>query len=184
MCEFCLPFISVRWQGRQRDWTKPKERWHRITFLFQDFFHLELFPQRDWLKRGLMQKCWRREDATHNCFLKGTSATKTNGKMWEFFPSRGPPLPVWEPHVCEKKNMVYFAFQDLRNIFGFQKNVHFWVVLWFVEVGTGDPTPPRKRKIPTLSRFVIFFLQNEHSGTQNKINLKWSNWSDNTSPLL
>ena len=78
--------------------------------------------------------------------------------------------------------MVHFAFQDLRNIFGFHKNVHFWVVLWFVEVGTGDPTPPLKRKIPTLSRFVIFFLQNEHSGTQNKINLKWSNWPDNTSP--
>ena len=94
--------------------------------------------------------------------------------MWEFFPSGGPPPPppclgmtrLWE------KNMVYFAFQDLRNIFGFYKNVHFWVVLWFVEVGTGDPTPPLKRKIPTLSRFVIFFLQNEHSGTQNKINLK------------
>ena len=103
------------------------------------------------------------------------------------FPKWGtpPPLPpVWEWHVCEKKIMVYFAFQDLRNIFGFHKNVHFWVVLWFVEVGTGDPTPPLKRKIPTLSRFVIFFLQNEHSGTQNKINLKWSNWSDNTSPLL
>ena len=106
-------------------------------------------------------------------FLKGRLQQTKNGKMWEFFPSRGPPLhPVWEPHVCEKKYMVYFAFQDLRNIFGFQKNVHFWVVLWFVEVGTGDPTPPLKRKIPTLSRFVIFFLQNEHSGTQNKINLK------------
>ena len=27
-----------------------------------------------------------------------------NGKMWEFFPSGGPPPlpPVWEPHVCEK----------------------------------------------------------------------------------
>ena len=72
-----------------------------------------------------------------------------NGKMWELFPSR-----------------------NLRNIFGFHKNVHFWVVLWFVEVGTGDPPPPLKRKIPTLSRFVRFFLQNEHSGTQNKINLK------------
>ena len=28
------------------------------------------------------------------------------------------------------------------NLFGFHKNVYFWVVLWFVEVGTGDPTPP------------------------------------------
>ena len=87
------------------------------------------------------------------------------------FSKSGAPPPVWEPHVCEKKYMVYFAFQDLRNIFGFHKNVHFWVVVWFVEVGTGDP-PPLKRKIPTLSRFVRFFLQNEHSGTQNRINLK------------
>ena len=91
--------------------------------------------------------------------------------MWELF--RGPPPPsLGTPCLWEEKNMIYFAFQDLRNIFGFHKNVHFWVVLWFVEVGTGDPTPPLKRKIPTLSRFVIFFLQNEHSGTQNKINLK------------
>ena len=44
-------------------------------------------------------------------------------------------------------------------------------------------TPPPCGKIPTLSRFLwLFFSQNEHSGTQSKINLKWSNWSDNTSP--
>ena len=95
--------------------------------------------------------------------------------MWEFSHVRDPSphsLQFGNPMFVREKNMVYFAFQDLRNIFGFQKNVHFWVVLWFVEVGTGDPTPPLKRKIPTLSRFVIFFLQNEHSGTQNKINLK------------
>ena len=80
----------------------------------------------------------------------------------------------------------YFAFYDIRNIFGFHKYFTFGVVLWFVEVGMGDPDSPTplKRKIPTLSRFVWFFLQNEHSGTQIKINLKWSNWSDNTSPLL
>ena len=36
--------------------------------------------------------------------LRDVLATK-NGKMWEFFPSRDPPLPpVWEPHVCEKTN--------------------------------------------------------------------------------
>ena len=98
---------------------------------------------------------------------------KITGKCGNFSQVWDPPSPQFgNPMFVRKKIMVYFAFQDLRNIFGFQKNVHFWVVLWFVEVGTGDPTPPRKRKIPTLSRFVIFFLQNEHSGTQNKINLK------------
>ena len=36
---------------------------------------------------------------------------KKIGKMWEFFPSRGPPLPpVWEPHVCEEeKNYGLFS---------------------------------------------------------------------------
>ena len=28
----------------------------------------------------------------------------------------------------------------------------------------------------------FLWLQNEHYGAQNKINLKWSNWSDNTPP--
>ena len=32
------------------------------------------------------------------------------------------------------------------------------MVLWLVEVGTGDPPLPPKQKIPTLSRFVIFFF--------------------------
>ena len=32
----------------------------------------------------------------------GTSSAKKYGNMWEFLPSRGPPLPpVWECHVCE-----------------------------------------------------------------------------------
>ena len=67
----------------------------------------------------------------------------------------GDPPPVWEPHVCEKKYMVYFAFQDLRNIFGFQKNVTFWVVLWLVKVGMDDPPNPSPAgKFPTLSRFL------------------------------
>ena len=91
--------------------------------------------------------------------------------MWEFSQVGDPLPPAWEPHVCEGKMWFILHFRTLGTFVGFQKNVHFWVVLWFAEVGTGDPTPPRKRKIPTLSRFVIFFLQNEHSGTQNKINL-------------
>ena len=62
--------------------------------------------------------------------------------MWEFFPSRGPtpPSPQFgNPMFVKKKNMVYFGFLDIRNIFGFHKNFTFWVVLWFVEVGMGDP---------------------------------------------
>ena len=35
MYEFCLPLVSVRWQGRQRDWTE--ERRDRIIFRFKDF---------------------------------------------------------------------------------------------------------------------------------------------------
>ena len=35
---------------------------------------------------------------------------KKNRKIGECFPSRGPPPPVWECHVFEKKIMVYFAF--------------------------------------------------------------------------
>ena len=123
----------------------------------------------------------------HHCdSILGTLPKKKNGKRWEFFPSGGPPPPppclgmtrLW------KKNMVYFAFQDLRNIFGFHKNVHFWGAIMVCRSGHGWHPHPLKWKIPTLSRFLWFFLQNEHSGTQNKINLKWSNWSDNTSPLL
>ena len=68
--------------------------------------------------------------------------------------------------VCQKKRENVGIFP--KSGFGFHKNVHFLGGLWFVEVGTGDP--PLKRKIPTLSRFVRFLLQNEHSGTQNKIN--------------
>ena len=77
--------------------------------------------------------------------------------MWDFFPSRG--SPSLSPHFW---NPMF-----VRN-FGFHENVNFWVVLWLVEVGMDDP-PPLAGKIPTLSRFPVFFLQNELSGIQNKI---------------
>ena len=44
----------------------------------------------------------------------GTLPKKKNGKMWEFFPSGGPPPPlppVWEPHVCEKKLWFILHFR-------------------------------------------------------------------------
>ena len=97
-----------------------------------------------------------RAELLNPIFKQFRDALKKNGKMWEFFPCRDPRHAlhqVWEPHVCEEKNMVYFAFQDLRNIFGFNKNVHFWVVLWFVEVGTGYPPPPQAKN----SHFIPFW---------------------------
>ena len=65
-------------------------------------------------------------------------AKKKNGKMWEFFPSGGPPpSPLFGNDTFVKKNMVYFAFQDLRNIFGFHKNVHFWGAIMVCRSGHG-----------------------------------------------
>ena len=51
-------------------------------------------------------------------FLKGRLQQTKNGKMWEFFPSRGPPLhPVWEPYVCEEKKLWFILH------FGFHKKL-------------------------------------------------------------
>ena len=60
------------------------------------------------------------------------------------FPKSGapPPIPpVWEPHVCEKKLWFILHFRTLGTFLVFTKMFTFWVVLWFVEVGTGDPPP-------------------------------------------
>ena len=78
------------------------------------------------------------------------------------FPKWGtpPPSPLFgNDTFVKKKIMVYFAFQDLRNIFGFQKNVHFWVVLWFVEVGSGDPPPPQAKNSHFIPFCYIFFTE-------------------------
>ena len=78
--------------------------------------------------------------------------------MWEFFPSRGPqPLPpVWEPHVCEKKNYGLLCISGhLGTFLVFTKMFTFWVVLWFVEVGMGDRPPPPQGK---NSHFIPFSL--------------------------
>ena len=61
---------------------------------------------------------------------------KKNGKMWEFFPSRGPLPPVWDPLVCGKKIWFILHFRTLGTFLVFTKMFTFWVVLWFVEVGT------------------------------------------------
>ena len=81
--------------------------------------------------------------------------------MWECFPSPRPhPLPpVWEPHVCKEKkwfvglNGLFCILGPLGTFLVLTKIFTFWVVLWFVEAGMGDP-PPLRRKIPILSRFA------------------------------
>ena len=81
--------------------------------------------------------------------------------MWEFFPSGGPlpPLPpVWEPHVCEKKLRFILHFRTLGTFLVFTKMFTFWVVLWFVEVGTGDP-PPSSEKFPLYPVLLDFFTE-------------------------
>ena len=65
------------------------------------------------------------------------------------FSQVGDPPPVWEPHV---KLLFILHFRTLGTFLVFLKIFTFWVVLWFVEVGMGDP--PLKQKIPTLSHFV------------------------------
>ena len=72
------------------------------------------------------------------------------------FPKWGTPPPsppFWNVMFLRSKRLWFILHFRTLGTFVVPKNVHFWVVLWFVEVGTGDPTPPLKRKIPTLYRF-------------------------------
>ena len=72
-------------------------------------------------------------------------------------------------HVCENNIWFILHFRTLGTFLVFTKMFTFWVVLWFVEVGTGDPTPPLKRKIPTLSRFVKFLYRMSTRGPKTKL---------------
>ena len=104
-------------------------------------------------------------------FIKG-SLPKTKRENVGIFPKSGTsfPLPPFlEPNVCEKKKLWFILhFRTLGTFLVFTKMFTFWVVLWFVEVGTGDP-PPLKRKIPTLSRFVRFFYRMSTRGPKTKL---------------
>ena len=80
---------------------------------------------------------------------------KKNGKMLEFFPSRGPPLPsplFGNPMFVRKKIWFILHFRTLGTFLVFTKMFTFWVVLWFVEVGTGDPPPLQAKN----SHFIPF----------------------------
>ena len=87
------------------------------------------------------------------------------------FPKSGtpPPSPQFRNPMFLRENKLWFIlhFRTLGTFLVFTKMFTFWVVLWLEEVGMGDP-PPLREKFP----FSLNFLQNEHSGTKNKINLK------------
>ena len=80
------------------------------------------------------------------------------------FSQVGDPPPVWEPHV---KLLFILHFRRLGTFLVFLNFFTFWVVLWFVEVGMGDP--PLKQKIPTLSRFVKFLYRMSTRGPKTKL---------------
>ena len=120
-----------------------------------------------------------------NCLWLGTSSTKKKtGKCGNFSKTRTPPPPpsLGMPCLWRKKLWVILEFRTLETFLFFTKMFTFWVVLWLVEVGMDDPPPTPCGKNSHFFPFSLICLQNDHSGTQNKINLKWSNWSDNTSP--
>ena len=57
-------------------------------------------------------------------FLKARLQHK-KGKMWEFSPSRGPPLhPFWEPYVCEENKLWFILhFRTLKTFSFSQKSL-------------------------------------------------------------
>ena len=85
--------------------------------------------------------------------LRDVSREK-NGKMWEFFPSWGPPLPpVWECHVFERKKLWFiFHFRTLGTFIVWGSPM-----LKTVKNGSGiwvEPLPCFF-EIPTFSRFFF-----------------------------
>ena len=79
------------------------------------------------------------------------------GKCGNFSQDGDPAFPpVWEPHVCEEeKNYGLFCISG-----PFTKMFSFWVVLWFVEVGMGDPSPPpSSEKFPLYPVLFDFFTE-------------------------
>ena len=127
-------------------------------------------PSTTWHQRKLGEG-WLKVRAISLIIEYGTLPNKKKRENVGFFPKSGTSLPLppfLEPHVCEK--------------FWFSQKCYFLGGIMVSRSGNGWPPPWEKNShfIP----FSLIFLQNEHSGTKNKINLKWSNWSDNTSPLV
>ena len=137
--------------------------WHQLDWILNwktKVFHFSKFK---WW-RFFFDK-WIKVATVDN--LLGKLPKKINGKMWEFFPSGGPPPlpPVWEPHVCEKKLRFIFHFRTLGTFLVFTKMFTFWVVLWFVEVGMGDPPPLAGKN----SHFPRFFPIKSTRGPKTKL---------------
>ena len=118
---------------------------------------------------------------------QGRFQRKKMGKCENFSISHQPPSPQFgnSMFLKRKKNNGLFCIWGPLGTFLFFTFFfsHFFGGIMVDRKGNGWPPPPRRENSHFIP-FSLTFLQNEHSGTQNKINLKWSNWSDNTSPLL
>ena len=71
-------------------------------------------------------------------------------------------------HVCEKNIWFILHFRTLGTFLVFTKMFTFWVVLWFVEVGTGDP-PPSSEKFPLYPVLLDFFYRMSTRGPKTKL---------------
>ena len=95
-------------------------------------------------------------------YVRGGLGTfpEKNGKMWEFFPSGGPPLPpVWEPHVCEKKLRFILHFRTLGTFLVFTKISLFGGIM-ACRSGNGWPPPsPSSEKFPLYPVLLNFFTE-------------------------
>ena len=88
----------------------PVQLWLSQTIKSRSSFHLFLPP--GWQLRGFWKtQCFEGSPVWSRPLIRDV-AKKKNGKMWEFFPSQGPPPPPCLGTQClwEKKIMVYFAF--------------------------------------------------------------------------
>ena len=70
----------------------------------------------------------------------GRSQKKLRDYLGIFPKWRTPHPPFWEP-LIKKKYIVYFAFQALRNIFGFHQKVKILPLFLHLLLGIGDPPP-------------------------------------------
>ena len=69
------------------------------------------------------------------------------GKYGNFSQDGDPALPQFgNPMFVKKKKLwLILHFRTLGTFLIFTKMFSFWVVLWFVEVGMGDPTPSSEK---------------------------------------
>ena len=80
------------------------------------------------------------QNVLYRKYAIGTHSKKNYGIIWEFSRSGGPHPPLLGTPYSRKKIIVYFAFQALRNIFGFHQKVNILPLL-------SDPGKPGVRSM-------------------------------------